>query len=105
MARYYTQQRMLAILHQLGISPVGVEQGISTEETARLLTWRAKAEQGIDYTYTSGTVRSRVFTNSLIPIGGKQSTSRYNTYRMEDVFQLSLVPRRGKGQPTKLEKN
>jgi hypothetical protein len=87
---------MLRILKQLGINPVN--DAINTKEAASVLTWRAKEELDTDFTYTETAVRKRVHSGSLIPVGGKNSKSRYNTYKMEDVFALPLFPTRGSGQ-------
>lgn len=96
MARFYSTKEMHTVLKDLGIKPI--ENALNTREAAQVLTWRAKDEMGIEYTYSDTTVRSRVHTGSLNPVGGRQRNSRYNTYKVEDVFSLPLYPRRGSGQ-------
>ena len=95
MARFYSKKDMLDILKSLDIRPVNGT--INTQETARVLTWRVKEEYGREYTYTDVSVRSRVYSGSLTPVGGKQKNSRYNTYKIEDVFTLPLFPGRAEG--------
>lgn len=96
MARFYSSEDMQRILQKLGIK--AVDNALTTRESAQVLTWRAKHENGVDYTYTSNSIRSRIQSKSLTPIGGNHRDNRNNKYTVEDIFALPLYPRRGAGQ-------
>lgn len=90
MAVLYTQKEITSALHELRIRPVdGMVTGI---EAARILTWRAKAEQGIEHTYRASAIRRHVEKKNL---KAYPRNERFNMYAVEDVFAIALVPRRG----------
>jgi len=93
MAKYYKPEEMYTALVNLGIQE---KHGtINTQEAAKVLTWRAKAEYDVDNEYNVNAVRKRVATGALVPVGGVRQNSRYNTYKIEDVFTLPIFPTRG----------
>ncbi|MGH2505939.1 MAG: hypothetical protein ACRDHZ_00740 [Ktedonobacteraceae bacterium] len=90
MAVLYTKEEIQRVLVELRIQPT--KNGVSSAEAARILTWRAKQECKIDHEYTQSAVRRHIHLGNLTP--WPQST-RFNRYRIEDIFLLSLVPKRG----------
>ena len=91
MAVLYTARQIQEVLKELRIKPV--DGNVTTREAARILTWRAKAEQGIDHNYPDTAVRRHVQQGNLKI--AHQINPRFNMYRVEDVFDLSLAPKRG----------
>ncbi len=111
MAILYTPEEIQGVLRTLRIKPKGGM--VTTEEAARILSWRAKEEKNIYFVYTPSAVRRRIQLGSL---EATQEHKRANRYKVEDIFDLTLVPRRkkkqrsnadteeslGRGLPTKL---
>jgi hypothetical protein len=97
MARWYDAKRIEEILHSLGIK--AMRGKISGEEAARVLSWRAKEEQGVEHTYAPAILRRHAEKGNLRAYPGTKLTkggdSRKNLYEVEDVFELSIAPRRG----------
>jgi len=100
MAVLYTAKEIQEVLQQLRIKPVGGK--VTGREAARILTWRAKAEQGIHHVYPDSAVRRHVERGNLKI--AEQKNARLNLYKVEDIFDLPLVPRRGIQQSEKNEK-
>lgn len=100
MAVLYTAKQIQDVLKTLRIKPV--DGMISTQEAARILTWRAEAERGIQHDYPESAVRRHIQSGNLkaYPVN-----SRYNMYKVEDVFDLPLVPKRGLSQRKSLDEN
>ena len=93
MAVLYTRKQMQDALKELSIKPV--DGMVTGQEAARILTWRAKHEQGITHEYLDSAVRRHVQSKHLKPY---PVNTRFNMYKVEDIFDLSLVPKRGIGQ-------
>lgn len=91
MAVLYTPEEIQEVLRQLRIKPI--DGMVTTEEAARILTWRAKDEKNVDFTYTPSAVRRRIQLGSL---EATPEHKRSNRYKVEDIFDLTLVPRRKK---------
>ena len=91
MAVLYTAKQIQEVLRELRIKPV--EGKVTTREAARILTWRAKAEQGIEHNYPDAAVRRHVQQGNLKV--AQQINPRFNMYDVVNVFELSLAPRRG----------
>lgn len=87
----YTAKEIQEVLRELRIKPK--EGKVNGREAAQILTWRAKKEQGIEHTYLDSAIRSHVKYGNLKV--AEQVNSRFNLYRVEDIFDLSLSPRRG----------
>lgn len=94
MAVLYTAKQIQEVLRELRIKPS--DGNVTTREAARILTWRAKAEQDIEHNYPDTAVRRHVQQGNLKI--AHQINPRFNMYRVEDVFDLPLVPKRGRGQ-------
>lgn len=94
MAVLYTPDEIQGVLRELRIKPV--EGNVTGREAARILTWRAKAEFGIEHVYPDSAIRRHVQQGNLKI--AKQVNPRFNLYKVEDVFDLPLVPRRGIAQ-------
>lgn len=93
MAVLYTPKEIQEALRELRIKPV--EGKVTTLEAARILSWRAKAEQNIEHVYPASAVRRHIQRGHITPI---PVSKRLNMYKVEDVFELSLAPKRGIGQ-------
>lgn len=93
MAVLYTAKEIQEVLKALRIKPV--DGKITGHEAARILTWRAKAEQFIDHEYPDSAVRRHVERGNLkaYPVN-----TRFNRYKVEDVFDVQLTPNRGMAQ-------
>lgn len=91
MARLYTTKEIQKALQELRIKPV--KGNVTTKEAAEILTWRAKAEFNTDHTYPESAVRRRAQKGHISP--APESNQRINLYKVEDVFDLSLFPKRG----------
>lgn len=93
---YETKQRE-EILRSLRIKPI--KGKVTGEEAARILSWRAREEQGVEHKYTSSILRRHVEQGNLEAYPGTRLTdkgkSRKNLYDVEAVFELSIAPRRG----------
>ncbi len=94
MAVLYTTKQIQEVLRELRIKPV--DGLVTTREAARILTWRAKAEQNVEHEYPDSAVRRHVQQGNLKI--AQQINPRFNMYRVEDVFDLPLAPKRGLGQ-------
>ena len=90
MSVLYTPEEMQEILRELRIKPF--DGKVTTQEAAKILTWRAKDEQGIDFEYNPSAVRRHIQLGNLKP---EPESTRFNRYRVEDIFELPLAPRRG----------
>jgi hypothetical protein len=98
MARLYTEDEISAILRTLRIAP---EKGkLNAEEAARVLSWRAKEEQGLDYEYQADAIRQHVRYKHFEE-GSIDPKIRGSRYPVEQVFKLPLAPKRrlGRKQP------
>lgn len=93
MAVLYTRKQIQDALKEMSIKPV--DGMVTGQEAARILTWRAKHEQGITHEYLDSAVRRHVQRGHLTPY---PVNIRFNMYKVEDIFDLSLVPKRGIGQ-------
>ena len=91
MAVLYTVKEMQAVLKELRIKPL--DGKVNGKEAARILTWRAKAEQGIDHIYPDSAIRRHVERGNLKI--AERVNPRFNLYKVEDIFDIPLVPRRG----------
>jgi len=89
MARLYTRTQMNEALKELRIKPV--ENRVTSQEAAAILSWRAKQEHQTDYTYTDRSVRRHVTLGNLKDI--KRVSTRHSLYSLEEVFELPLKPR------------
>jgi hypothetical protein len=98
MAVLYTVRDIEKALLQLRIKPDSGK--VNTEEAARILSWRAKEEQGIVHRYNGSAVRRHVINKTIVP---HPKNTRYNLYLVEDIFALPLVPRRGPKQQIESE--
>jgi len=91
MAILYTEKEIAKVLKDLRIAP---EDGkVDGNEAARILTWRAKVEQGIDFEYKSSALRQHV-RQGHFKEGAIDPKSRGSRYPVEQVFTLPLAPKR-----------
>ena len=95
MAVLYTERQIAKVLKDLRIAP---ENGnVNAEEAARILTWRAKAEQEIDHEYNLDAIRQHVRYGHFEK-GTINPKSRGSRYPIEQVFRLPLTPQRAIGR-------
>lgn len=87
----YTAKEIQEVLRELRIKPK--DGKVNGREAAQILTWRAKQEQGIEHIYLDSAIRSHVKYGNLKV--AEQVNSRFNLYRVEDIFDLNLSPRKG----------
>lgn len=90
----YSKRKMQEVLKELGIRTI--EGRVDASEAARILSWRAKAEQGIEHNYTPNNVRKHKKKLDAIHPSMEDGTpnTRANLYLAEKVFDLDIEPRR-----------
>ena len=94
MAVLYPPEEIQAVLKELRIKPKGDK--VTGREAARILTWRAKAEEDVTHVYPDSAIRRHVERKNLKI--AEQVNSRLNLYTVEDIFELPLSPRRGRAR-------
>lgn len=94
MAVLYTPEEIQEALRRLRIKPK--DGKVTGEEAARILSWRAKEEQGIEHAYPASAIRRHVERGNLNI--AERVNPRFNLYLVEDIFELPLVPKRGIAQ-------
>ena len=90
----YTPEQIQVALRDLRIKP---QHGkVTGREAAAILSWRAKQENRIEHKYLDSAVRHHVERGNLkaYPVN-----RRFNMYKVEDVFEIPLVPGRGLKPP------
>jgi len=90
MAVLYTPEEIQEVLRQLRIKPF--RGMVTTLEAAKILGWRAKEEQGVTRVYNASSVRRHIQLKNLTPV---PESTRFNRYKVEDIFDLPLAPNRG----------
>lgn len=93
MATFYTEKEMAKVLRELHIAP---ESGkVDGSEAARILTWRAKSEHGIDYQYDPTAIRQHVKVGHIPESDIDTTNKRRSLYKYETIFTLPISPKRG----------
>ncbi len=82
----------MARLKELRIKPI--ENRITSQEAASILTWRANREYQIDCIYKEGSVRRHVALGNLKDV--KRESSRHSFYNIDEVFEIPIKPRHSK---------
>lgn len=90
MAYFYTPGEIQAALQEIRVKPF--RGTVTSREAAKILTWRAKNEFGIDRIYGVAAVRRHITLGNLKSV---QPERYMNRYKVEDVFELPITPRRG----------
>ena len=97
MVYLYTEEQKQETLRSLSIKPI--RGRVTGQEAARILSWRAKNEFGIDHQYNTATLRRHVEQGNLKAYPGTKLTSegrsRKSLYDVDVIFELSIAPRRG----------
>ena len=65
MAVLYTPEEIQGVLRTLRIKPK--DGMVSTQEAAKILTWWAREEQGVDFEYSPSSVRRHIQLGNLKP--------------------------------------
>lgn len=95
MARLYTEEDIAEVLKLLRIAP---EEGkVNAEEAARILSWRAKEEQNLEYEYKPDAIRQHVRYGHFEK-GTIDKKIRGSRYPIEQVFKLPIAPKRRIGR-------
>jgi hypothetical protein len=96
MATLYTERDIAKALRSLRIE--AIDGKVDGHEAAKILSWRAKEEQQMDYTYDLVAIRQHV-RQGHFPEGSIDATEgRHNLYKVESVFRLPIAPKRGQGR-------
>lgn len=98
MVRLYTPKQRADILKVLSIKPV--RGTVTGREAAAILSWRAKEEYKVIHQYDPSTLRRHVEQKNITPI---KISEKKNAYKVEEVFELPIAPKRGKGTSTPIE--
>jgi hypothetical protein len=93
MAILYTSEDISRVLLELRIDPI--DGNVDANEAARILTWRAKEEQGLEYEYTPDAVRQRTHR---FKEGSIDRDKRGSRYPVDQVFKLPIYPKRRMGR-------
>lgn len=94
MARLYTTQEKMTALLELKID--ARNNRVSGNEAARILSWRAKYERGIEHEYKVQTVLWHADK-----LGARLLSKRKHDYDLDLVFALDIEPSRGKQASTR----
>src|SRR5438128_1730616 len=90
----YTKRKINEVIKDLNIRTL--DGRVDAEEAARILSWRAKREQGIEHEYKPNAVRKH--RDKLDPIHPSKEdgtpNTRVNLYLAEKVFDLDIEPKR-----------
>src|SRR5438105_15786586 len=90
----YTKRKMHEVLKELNLR--AVDGRVNDTEAARILTWRAGSEHGIELTYKPNTVRKH--SKKLAPVHPLKVNGainpRVNLYQVEKLFDLDIEPKR-----------
>ena len=97
MAKLYTDRQIAKALKELEIAPMNGK--VNGNEAARILTWRAKQEQGIDFEYQDTALRQHV-AQGHFEEGTVDPKSRGSRYPVEQVFVLPIAPKRQANRQT-----
>lgn len=98
MVRLYTSKQRAEVLKSLSIKPVSGT--VTGKEAAAILSWRAREEYAVIHRYDPSTLRRHVKQKNITPI---KISKKKSTYKVEEVFDLSIAPLRGKGISTPIE--
>jgi hypothetical protein len=108
--RLYTDKDIKKILTELRIQPITLKEDykdmVTGEEAARILSWRAKDEYDIDYTYTPTTLRQHTRArkdpktgeekpSKMPPEAINTDNKRLTYYNVKAIFKLPISPKRG----------
>ncbi|HZU01573.1 MAG TPA: hypothetical protein VFA10_18030 [Ktedonobacteraceae bacterium] len=97
MAFLYTKRDIEQALREERIKP---QNGmVNTKEAARILSWRAKFEYDVKHDYPESVVRQHVARKNLKV--AEKPNKRLNLFRVEEVFEVPLSPKRGTGEQHK----
>ena len=97
MATFYSEKEQQKILRELHIAPSD-DGYVEANEAARILTWRAKQEFGVEYEYDSTVIRQHVKLGRFPEGSIKPINDRRKLYKASIVFSLPISPRRGKSR-------
>jgi len=96
MVHLYTAERKQEVLQFLNIKPI--DGKVTGREAARILSWRAREEEGIVHQYNPSTLRRHVKQGNLVPYPGTKITnkgaSRKSLYDVDVVFELQIAQKR-----------
>lgn len=103
---FYTERERKTALKQLRIDPNA--ERVSSSQAAKILTWRAKQEYGVEHEYNATAVRAHVDQLDKQPAVKKDGTVnlRQNTYSVAKLFEIDILPQRtnrgGRNIPNKV---
>lgn len=89
----YTTEDIQQILGTLKIQSYR-DNKVDSSQAAQILQWRSKQEYGFEHPYTPTSIRRRIVSGDLQP---ERINARLNIYDVEQVFHLSLNPKRAAG--------
>lgn len=97
MATFYTEKEQQKILRELHIATT--EDGyVEASEAARVLTWRALHEFGVEYVYDSTALRQHTKLGRFPEGTIRAINDCHKQYKASTVFSLPISPRRGKSR-------
>lgn len=92
MAHLYTPKQRQEVLKLLSIKPINGK--VTGREAAQILQWRAKEEFGVDREYDNASLRRHVKEGNI----HADPNSRKSRYPVEEVFDLTIFPARGRAR-------
>lgn len=99
---FYTEKERKAALLQMRIDPEA--ERANSSQAAKILTWRAKEEHGVEHEYNATAVRkhaSQLDTMHARRADGSLNP-RQNTYDVKKLFEIDILPKRTNKGPRKV---
>lgn len=96
---YYTVSERKKALRGLRINPEA--ERVNSSEAAKILTWRAKEEHGVEHEYNALAVRkhgSKLDAKPALRADGSPNP-RQNTYDVKRLFEIDILPARTNSGP------
>jgi len=99
MGAFYTDAKRKTALRHLHINPDS--ERVNSMQAARILSWRAKEEFGIEHKYTATAVRKHATKLDAQPDRKADGSPnlRQNTYDVKRLFEIDILPARTNAGP------
>lgn len=94
MPAFYTERERKAALKRLHIPPDA--EHVDSSQAARILTWRALEEYGVEHRYNATAVRKHAPKLDVQPALKPDGTvnTRQNVYNVQRLFEIDINPTR-----------
>jgi len=98
---FYTEKERKAALKQMRIHPD--TERVNSLQAAKILSWRAKEEHGVEHEYNATAVRKHADKLDAQPAFKSDGSvnTRQNTYDVKKLFEIDIIPARTNKGPKK----